>query len=621
MSEHLSTLLAEFVSLEKVVENALLKNKSKFSSLPINHKIFHPTDLDTCFQESATPEQYDAFQALKNNPEKTVAILGPGGTGKSQFIHWIAEKYRNSGRVVQITATTGYAAYQLNGITFYKFFSLFPNWFKYATKLECAPKMLNEQQFLRLVQTYHTKFKDAALRIIETDLLVIDEISMLDGPTLLVMDMIARYLRQSPLKPFGGLQVLLSGDFLQLPPVTATLTESAPRFIFQYPAWNDIWKPIIVNFTTNVRSQDPAWSSILSRMRLGKCTEQDVEKLKQRRVGELARNPRAERLPPKAVLTHLFPHLKKVDDFNTKERNKLKTNDHYFKTVIKMQANVKETVNQNFYFLSGKHHADDYQETFRDITIGDPAYEMYFSITNKCSPNSRHEKFPFLAENDEHSVNVLNSFFEEYKFPFRSQFRVGEKVMLRDNLLQENGLVNGSTGTVIGFLNNNSEFLEKAKYTIDDLRVSPESWSETGTGFTIVRWSHGDETIVPYSTRKIPLLKTRVVEEEEQNKTISQGTIFPVVGKKRPRPEQKKISWYFSIQYIPLQSAAAITSHKCQGLTLPFVYVGTPQYCFDYGMFYVMCSRVRKLEHLFLDDSFEDVHIRAHPEAVSFSEK
>jgi hypothetical protein len=111
-------------------------------------------------------------------------------------------------------------------------------------------------------------------------------------------------------------------------------------------------------------------------------------------------------------------------------------------------------------------------------------------------------------------------------------------------------------------------------------------------------------------------LKTKVVEETEPEPEKKAR-----IGVKRARQEQKKITWYFTIQYIPLQSAAAITSHKCQGLTLPYVYVGTPQYCFDYGMFYVMCSRVRKLEHLFLDDSFEDVHIRAHPEAVLFSEK
>jgi len=126
MSEHLSFLLADYMSLEKVVENSILKNKNKFSSLPLNRKIFHPTDLDTHFQESATLEQLEAYQALKENPEKIIAIIGPGGTGKSQFIHWIAEKYRNSGRIVQITATTGYAAYQLNGITFSSSFPFSP---------------------------------------------------------------------------------------------------------------------------------------------------------------------------------------------------------------------------------------------------------------------------------------------------------------------------------------------------------------------------------------------------------------------------------------------------------------------------------------------------------------
>lgn len=618
MSAHLEAILSTLLPPHKVVENVLAKNKSKFSSLTLNGRIFNPVDIDTKLDDSATAEQVEAFNAMKANPEKIIAIIGPGGTGKSQFIHWITQKYKSSGRTVHVTATTGYAAYQLNGTTFYKFFSLSPGWYKYATKLESDPTVLNEAQFAKLVASYHTlRMKETALRIINTDLLVIDEVSMLEGATLMVMDMIARYLRRRPDIPFGGMQVLLSGDFLQLPPVTSdSRAEGSSRFIFQYFAWDEIWKPIVIHFTTNVRSQDPAWSAILARMRLGKCTDDDIDKLKRRCVGNISRTG-IGRLPPKAVLTHLYPLVKLVENFNEKERNILTTKDRFFMMSVEMHANVAEKVDEEFFSVKQKHHPDDFADTPRRImSLDDPAYELYFSVANKGSDMSTipNERFPFLASNDERSMDVIHSFFNEYKVENRSKFRVGEKVMLRENLMQEEGLVNGSTGIVVGFLKDPINYYEKSTIkTIEDLKC--REWSEDAKGLPVVQWSHGETTFVPYTVRKIRLAKTLVTQEVAASSTSSSSS------RKRGRDEEKRISWMMHFYYLPLQAASAITSHKCQGLTLPYVYVGTPKYCFDFGMVYVMCSRVRKLEHLFLDDSFDMEHIRAHPDAVLFAEK
>src|SRR5690606_24045400 len=82
--------------------------------------------------------------------------------------------------------------------------------------------------------------------------LVIDEMSMLDGKVLDMVDQILRAVRQKP-EPFGGLQVVFVGDFFQLPPVTRN--GDVMRYAFESRAWDSL-KPLICYITEQYRQED-----------------------------------------------------------------------------------------------------------------------------------------------------------------------------------------------------------------------------------------------------------------------------------------------------------------------------------------------------------------------------
>jgi ATP-dependent DNA helicase PIF1 len=121
--------------------------------------------------------------------------------------------------------------------------------------------------------------RTAAQRVRDTDVLVIDEISMLHPEFFLKLEEYVRLIRKCDL-PMGGIQLIAVGDFMQLPPVGAP--PEAP-FCFQTGAWSACLKKM-VRLTQVYRQKDEAWAHLLNRMRLGQVTPEDVHVL-QARVG------------------------------------------------------------------------------------------------------------------------------------------------------------------------------------------------------------------------------------------------------------------------------------------------------------------------------------------------
>jgi ATP-dependent DNA helicase PIF1 len=166
---------------------------------------------------------------------------------------------------VRITATTGVAARQIGGTTIHS-----------AAGLGDGSKSVDILSFKIARSSKYVKFWQA-------DAAIIDEVSMLDPATLEKMDAIGRRVRCNPDVPFGGLQLLLCGDFLQLPPVKP----SDPRwaFAFDSPAWNSIIDPsTTINLTKIYRQSDAAFISVLNKMRFG-IFDDECEQLLRPRVG------------------------------------------------------------------------------------------------------------------------------------------------------------------------------------------------------------------------------------------------------------------------------------------------------------------------------------------------
>lgn len=146
------------------------------------------------------------------------------------------KKYESKLDAVAVTASTGIAACNIGGVTLHSF----------------AGVGLGIEPEIHLVRKVKMNRK-AVSRWLRTQVLVIDEISMVDPKFLDKLEYIARTLRRSD-KPFGGMQIIMTGDFFQLPPVVARGTST--RYAFDANCWDSIAEEKI-NLTQVFRQKDP----------------------------------------------------------------------------------------------------------------------------------------------------------------------------------------------------------------------------------------------------------------------------------------------------------------------------------------------------------------------------
>ena len=190
-----------------------------------------------------------------------------------------------------MTSTTGTSALLLGGVTLHSYLGIGLGG---GTAGWIAGKIMSREYLKK--------------RWKELDILVIDEISMLNPELFDKLNKIARIVRCSQ-KPWGGIQLLLSGDFLQLPVV------SSDKFTFQADTWSESVEEIII-LTENVRQQDDSiWKSILSEIRMGNVSHESARILKDR-VGAIVGS---EDIIP----TKIFSHNMQVDKINDESLDKL----------------------------------------------------------------------------------------------------------------------------------------------------------------------------------------------------------------------------------------------------------------------------------------------------------
>lgn len=194
--------------------------------------------------------QEHALQILKSGAN--VFLTGEPGAGKSyvvnQYIAWLEA----AGLNVAVTASTGIAATHIGGMTIHA-------WSGIGVRDALTPYDL---------EAITTKEK-IVKRAKAAQVLIIDEISMLDGGVLDMVDQVLRAVRQS-VEPFGGLQVVLVGDFFQLPPVTRG--GEVVRYAFESRAWQQA-KPITCYLSEQYRQDDELLLSLLSAIRRNEIEE------------------------------------------------------------------------------------------------------------------------------------------------------------------------------------------------------------------------------------------------------------------------------------------------------------------------------------------------------------
>jgi ATP-dependent DNA helicase PIF1 len=331
--------------------------------------------------ESLNAQQSAALRAVQGG--RNIFLTGAGGTGKSHTIRAICAWLQSNRVRYAITAMTGCAAMLLGSGA-----KTLHSWAGVGLARE-APHELAE-----IIK----RNRRAARRWLDTQVLIIDEISMMTAEFLEKLDHIARRIRRNN-ERFGGIRLLLAGDFCQLPPVVRGVSGEdlgMTRFVFEFPIWASLIDETI-QLTELKRQSDPVFQTILNEARLGKLSEESLRILQSRVNIPWQDNE----IRP----TLLFTRNAEVSDINRR----------------------------NMTTLDGERHTYSVQTVMTDSTPGSAA------STRVIYPD------------EPDMVASLERLDADAPYDATLDLCVGAQVMLLTNMDQARGLVNGSRGVLQGY--------------------------------------------------------------------------------------------------------------------------------------------------------------------------
>lgn len=196
---------------------------------------------------------------------ENVFITGAAGTGKTHIV----KEYFKSSNNAALTATTGIAAINIGGETIHRFLGL-----GISSRDFEAGKIIGK--WMRMKKSSRPWDKDKWRTLEKTNTIIIDEVSMLRRDQFELIDIVLSAIKDNPL-PFGGVQMVLVGDFFQLPPVVTgheviKYPDLKQPFCFQSPLWNQAGFRSF-NLCTNYRQGEGEFLDALENIRFGKLTD------------------------------------------------------------------------------------------------------------------------------------------------------------------------------------------------------------------------------------------------------------------------------------------------------------------------------------------------------------
>lgn len=310
-------------------------------------------------------QQKAVLEACKSG--RSLFFTGSAGTGKSYLLRKIISTLPPDGTVA--TASTGVAACLIGGTTLHSFAGIGSGEASLQRCYEMASRPASAQIWRKCKR------------------LIIDEISMVDGDYFEKIEAVARYIRKND-KPFGGIQLILCGDFFQLPPVVKQdkLSRNAysqdqdqeplVRFCFSTKAWKECVQ-YCYELTEVHRQKDQAFVSILNSIRIGRVTPE----IRDRLAATAKQNVNFEGI----LATQLCSHTSHADAINQ----------------------------------------------------------------NKLSNLTGEEKTYQATDSDSHMTQTLD---QQIQAPGKLTIKIGAQVMLLKNLNIAEGLVNGARGVVVNYV-------------------------------------------------------------------------------------------------------------------------------------------------------------------------
>ncbi|KAI8711276.1 ATP-dependent DNA helicase [Fusarium sp. LHS14.1] len=486
-------------------------------------------------------EQQDVVDLILRG--RNVFYTGSAGCGKSTVLKAVVKKLEDMGKIVNIVAPTGKAALQVNGMSTWSYMGWTPNHLKYDLD------SLIKEGFRKHIRK----------RIRDTDVLIIDEISMVENHYLERMNHCITAVRcwnyyenrmeRGP-PPFGGLQLIVTGDFCQLPPVKPFQScylcggemlanddesefncddchgpfEERDKWAFKSMAWKKA-NFEHVHLREIHRQKDQAFIQMLQKCRLGIPFSRDETKT-------LIDHPC--KVGGAAQLLCMKHEVNKV---NRENFNKLKT----------------PTVN---------YHAID-----------------------EFNWNPQHEH---LRSHNKRNTDGTLVACKDHRLEPEVILRVGMLVVLQVNLSISAGLCNGSQGIICGFEDYDPSVLPRAKRKDDML----PPWQVINGEYATLR----EMQIAKFRATKWPVVKF----QNGKTRTIFANCMVNSYGK-------EPYSLLHRTQ-IPLLPGWAISVHMSQGMTLNRVIVNLSR-AFAEGQVYVALSRATSLEGLKIDGDSEGLAV------------
>jgi GTPase SAR1 family protein len=233
-------------------------------------------------------DQSTALNILKSG--QNVFLTGSAGTGKTYVINQYVQYLREREVPLAITASTGIAATHIDGQTIH-------SWSGIGIR-----DLINEKALDKIARNRQT-----VTRIKAASVLIIDEISMLSGKVLTGINVILQHFRKST-APFGGLQVILSGDFFQLPPVSREPMTNKEKFAFMAPVWVEANFKICY-LSHQYRQGRDALSFILDEIRTQDVSDDSLDRFKEKLEDDQKIDEAIQ----------LFTHNADVDAMNTQK--------------------------------------------------------------------------------------------------------------------------------------------------------------------------------------------------------------------------------------------------------------------------------------------------------------
>lgn len=346
--------------------------------------------LQQGYSNLSTEQKYAFAKFLKG---QNLFVTGPGGTGKTRLIQFLVEYMNSIGKSHQVCALTGCA----------------------ATLLNCKAKTIHSWSGVKLAKGNP---EDIIRRVVRgrcypkawrgIEVLIVDEVSMMSSKMFDLLDRIGRIVRKCNAKSFGGIQLIFTGDFFQLPPIPDRDDPSTGEFCFQHPKWATTFKPAdCIELKTFFRQTDPAYISILQEVRRGSISAPNIELLQTRLMRGRPTEPKNGVVP-----TKLFPVRAKV-----------------------------ETINESSYLkLAGEERVYHFNVTTNAKTHLDNGAVLSPAELAHCED--------LTQEQLSHEVDVLiTSLFTEKTL----RLKVGTLVMCTANIDVDRGICNGSQGVVVGY--------------------------------------------------------------------------------------------------------------------------------------------------------------------------